>query len=382
MFTPAWWKERAWRSLWTLISCGLLCLVVLGSDLGSGAMLENYADRLPSGHFIFRAVFLCLGLLTIGGFFAPVYEGKKKKAAFRLKSVLTDVDAWIWLVFTCLTVLLLPQDLGFLPQAQQQIYHDGLWLRFALVLYALAAGIFVMTFGGGMAPMDKDTHPFVFGLLLGAKGLGLAAVFSFAAATLPAIVMGVTVLASLPSIVSPPLIVGVVLLILVLSFGGAFLAYRKKKRFWKRLKKLCEEKSFILSEEQSSFSRLFFAKKYSGGVLRRGERCYSFRLCGLRRALTPAVFFREGKGYRLHVLQFGGVKLVQWKTEFSFAVEGEGEKVVILCPCPKRIFITKENGTLMEADNGDRPVDRSCTLYTVDGFLNFLDRLPLHSDKR
>ncbi len=370
-----WWKLRGWRALWSLLACFVLCLLVLGADFGAALALDSYTDRLPSGHFIFRVFFLCVGVVTVCGLFAPAFAWEKKKAAYRLKSVLTDADGLAWLVLTALTVLLLPEGLGFLPNANLQVYADSLPLRLGLAAFSLVTGVLVMVLGGGMEPSEKRVHPTVFGALMIAKGAGLALLFALAALVVPAVFTAFCNLASVGSFLSLSLIAVLVALFLLLGFAGALLAYFRKKSFFQRLRKLCGKQGIVIQEERCSFSRLFFSKNVCSAVLSWGERTIVMRLCGLRHRYTPAVFEQEGKGARLHTLQFAGVKLLSWRTPFSFAVEGEGEKVAVLCPCPKSIYVTKVNGTLVEADNGDQPLDRSCTLYTAEGFFNYLDRL-------
>lgn len=375
---PEFWKERGLRALWSALSCGILCLGMLICDLALAMVLSEFSfsqQSAASDRFGYRLFFWCVEYLVVAGLFAPPlsYE-RKAKLSSRLKSFACSADHWLWSILFTFLVVVLPPDLRMAPATGWEGEAYGLWWK--LVLFAVfyfGQAVCVM-FGGGMVKGERNHHPMVVLGMMVLKAMGIFLISVAAACVLPAVSMALLQLGAVARMLPPSLwlsLGGGALLVYLLLFA---LRYRKLRRFLKRLKKLCSEKKYRIKNEKTAFFNVALASSYCGFDLEAEGRSFSCRVCGFWLSWIPAVFGPKKKGFRLFAFRFAGATFFRWKKPFDFSVEGEGEKIVILCPCPKSIFVPKPNGELEIADNGENPPESDVTLYASDAFFNMVDR--------
>ncbi len=369
-------KNHALRTLWSALACGALLLCAWACDvssaLGLGMFIPGADAAQTTYHFAFRIFFWCVDYLILAGLFLPSLGSSVRER--RLLSLVRSLDFWIWIAFFFLAVLAVPADLGLSSGMPGQLYPDSfLWKLFLMAFYLLG-GVWVCLSGGGMEQGERKHHPTVLLGLFLLKCVGLVFMLALAAYVLPAVCVALAQLGRIALMIPPAVLLhfalAVFLFFAILIFGR----YRRLSRFFKRLQRLCRQKGYVLTNQKVGISCFLFARFYCGFDLEAEGRVFSCRLRGFLCPLIPVIFDKKEKGFRLFTLSFAGAKILSLKKKFDFSVDGEGEKVFLLCPCPKALFVTKPNGELSVADNGEIPPETDVTVYSSEAFFNMVDR--------
>lgn len=182
-------------------------------------------------------------------------------------------------------------------------------------------------------------------------------------------------------------LVGAVLLFIL------FFAFRKRLQFLHRLKKTCREYGFRVFGMRFPLLSLFHDwKRYTFGIEANGKTYYCRLVAGVDRT-KKMVFDDNGicsRVFEFHIpapqMAKGGSFIqvadrgngdervlfsIPFKTKYTFETEGEGDKILIVNPVPKRVMRRVE-GSLSEADNGDRI--GTYQIFTANAFLRHLQR--------
>ena len=219
--------------------------------------------------------------------------------------------------------------------------------------------------------------------------LGYALLYWFA---LPMVTMVVAVLISMLGIVTfiviTPLLFVPILLVIACFYIHA-LRYRRK--FVKKLKKLCKEQGFELFDCKHPYRSIFHdSKGYTFGITANGKTYYCRLIASVKRG-NRMILDDEGSCTRIHTLlrtfqarltRAGGFVQAEMPTKdedrdvlsftsvIDYRFEADGEKVLILNPVAKKV-LRKIQNTTREVDNGDRI--GGYWVYTGNAFLRGLE---------
>ncbi len=182
-----------------------------------------------------------------------------------------------------------------------------------------------------------------------------------------------------------------VLLILPGVYYG--LAFRHRRRFMRDLRALCRAEGYELFDLKHPYLSIFRdGKSYTFGI-RNAKKTYTCRiLAGVRRSnnmylsddgkcvrsfgihAPTARMARSGPFVQVHVRKDDSEELEMFRvtSTSNYTFEGEGEKVLIINPVPRKVYIKNVGQRKHEVDNGDRINEYS--IYTGNAFLRKLER--------
>ena len=182
--------------------------------------------------------------------------------------------------------------------------------------------------------------------------------------------------------------VGIPLLLIILALTGVILffaygrALRRRRRFVKALLSLCKREGFDITPIEHPYRSLFFLVDGPSFAVTAHKKTYTCKLLScVRRRNTEIHFFEDGACRFVRVLRMVVRRsrfLVQTEfapnyyvqTEFTFAFEGEGKKLLIVDPMP-RMFLT-DMGKSIPLTTGDKVW--SYKIFSAAAFLGCLER--------
>ena len=161
-------------------------------------------------------------------------------------------------------------------------------------------------------------------------------------------------------------------------------------RFFRKLKKAAHIHGYKISEIKHPYASLFVEHDGANFTVKANGKTYSCKLlCGLHYG-DPMHFEEAGKGVIIRHLSLrfrilagapfsrGGYiwqkvpeDIMQYHSYFQYSFEGEGTKVLIVCPTPHSIYATASD-TMRPLDVNDKIY--GYTLMTGSAFINALDR--------
>ncbi len=161
------------------------------------------------------------------------------------------------------------------------------------------------------------------------------------------------------------------IVILVVGFFGqrwlrAFLARRK---FVRRLEKMSRREPVKVTHPYRSVVML--KEGLSDFTVESKGKKYTCKLISTHNPLAPLYVGSDGIYRIVHRIRLRGVEFFRWEKEGSFAFPGEGQKVLIINPVPRRVFGAHLDKT-WPLDNGDRVGEYR--VFTASAFLNALER--------
>lgn len=166
-----------------------------------------------------------------------------------------------------------------------------------------------------------------------------------------------------------------ILLAVVLAIFAAigFRAFRIRRKFVIALRKAAETNGWKLSKITAPYLSLFFDHTGSSFTLKAHGKVYTCKmLAGIRRG-NPIRFLGNGQCMIIHRIRIRHVvdDIMQFHTQFPYAFEGGGKKILIMSPTPYKMFIAdgKENHLL---DIGDSV--GAYTIFTGTSFINAIKR--------
>ncbi len=161
-------------------------------------------------------------------------------------------------------------------------------------------------------------------------------------------------------------------LLLLLPFCYCFLrAVHIRRRFLKKLRRLCRERGFHLSRLRRPYRSLLRLREEISFTLQTGQKTYDCKLfCSLRRH-CPLYFAEDGTVVCRHSLRFRRIELFSYSTSFRFDFESSATKICLVAPVPKELFA----GNTVR----NRPIDTGTVvgdyrIFNSTGFLNALAR--------
>jgi len=148
-------------------------------------------------------------------------------------------------------------------------------------------------------------------------------------------------------------------------------AWRKRRSFLKKLKAVCAEKGYALSEIRRPYASLLFLPAGEDFSLQMDGRRYSCKLICARRRGTPMTVRENGVCAFEHTIRLTKIELFTYETQIAFGYEAADKKVLIVNPVPK-ILQKDEQTKTVPLDNGDTV--GGSIVYAATGFLNALGR--------
>ena len=137
-------------------------------------------------------------------------------------------------------------------------------------------------------------------------------------------------------------------------------AIRIRKKLLKKLKKFAASSGYELSPITRPYASLFKPTSECNFTLKRDGKVYSCRFVGSYLHRAPMYFISDKHAYYLHRF---GTKNHHFDVmrEFEYNFDGEGEKIIILNPVPKRAYATMST----YVDNSWYDDDKLASVMTV-----------------
>ena len=159
-------------------------------------------------------------------------------------------------------------------------------------------------------------------------------------------------------------VLAVIALIGVIYGFSVLHAVRKRKRIVKRLPLLCEENGYTLSEMKRPYASLFRPKKECNFKIEKDGRVFSCHLVGSPWQKAPLFFASSTTAYFKHRIGTKNHHLTFLST-FEYNFEGEGDKIIIINPVPKRIYVSQDEQLTGETDEIAASYAKEGTLASV-----------------
>lgn len=162
-------------------------------------------------------------------------------------------------------------------------------------------------------------------------------------------------------------------LIVLLSFYVR--AIGKRRKFISKLEKHCKEHSIVLTDIRRPYISVFFQQSGIDFKLKIDTTIYKCKFVAGVFPNSPIVFTDKGEGICQNTLRIFKINIFQLnnRIDYHMANDSEGsQKIIIVLPVPKNIYVSVDGSTPRIADTGE--VMDDYTLYTATGFLNALDR--------
>jgi len=130
-------------------------------------------------------------------------------------------------------------------------------------------------------------------------------------------------------------------------------AMKKRGDFIKKLRSLCAEKGFELSEIKNKYSFIFGRKSGANFTVTAHGKVYSCKFIAAKMKNIPMILKEDGEGNRLYQFSIRGIRLLNKRTYFEYGFEaGENERKILICsPMPAKMSI-EENGRALPAESG------------------------------
>ena len=161
-----------------------------------------------------------------------------------------------------------------------------------------------------------------------------------------------------------------IVILVVGFFGGRWLrAFLARRKFVKRLSALTRRDPVKIAHPYRSV--LSVKEGVSDFSVESKGKLYTCKLISTHNPFAPLYVGSDGLYRIVHQIRLRGVEFFRWEKEGSFAFSGEGQKVLIINPVPRKVFGSHLDKT-WPLDNGDRVGEYR--VYTATAFLNALER--------
>ena len=196
-------------------------------------------------------------------------------------------------------------------------------------------------------------------------------------------------------------IIAIILLVVIDFYRRAI---RSRKKFLKRLRNLAAEEDWTLSEIRRPILSVIRIKKGCDFTLTKDGRTFSCKLVASVKRSRPTYIDYDGKITAKFTFSIMRVEIFHLLTDTDYTFVGEGEKVVIFAPAPKKIFLNQgrtdiapdsqdmramggfsmstprmqilKKSTIRTFQTGDRVGEYK--FFTADGFISAMDNNCLH----
>ncbi len=130
--------------------------------------------------------------------------------------------------------------------------------------------------------------------------------------------------------------------IIILSLGiSALRSIRKRAKFIKKLKLTAKESGYTLSPIKRPYASLFKTKNECNFTLKKDNKVFSCHFIGSFWERAPLFFVSSSIAYYLHRI---GTKNhhITFLSTFNYDFEGEGDKILIINPIPRRMYVAED----------------------------------------
>lgn len=133
-------------------------------------------------------------------------------------------------------------------------------------------------------------------------------------------------------------VIGFIALILGIS---ALRSIRKRAKFIKKLKVTAKESGYTLSEIKRPYASLFVRRNECNFTISQDGKMFSCHFVGSFWERAPMFFVSDTVAYYLHRIGTKNHHLTFLST-FSYDFEGEGDKLLIVNPVPRKMYATED----------------------------------------
>lgn len=144
-------------------------------------------------------------------------------------------------------------------------------------------------------------------------------------------------------------------------------AVKIRRRIVKTLPSLCEENGYTLSKIKRPYASLFSPKKECNFTIEKDGKLFFCHLVGSPWQRAPLFFASSSTAYFKHRL---GTKNhhITFLSTFEYNFEGEGDKIIIVNPVPKRIYVSQDEMLTGETDEASIRYSKEGTLASAATF--------------
>lgn len=165
----------------------------------------------------------------------------------------------------------------------------------------------------------------------------------------------------------PLLIIAVLFIIIFSTYRYAIIIYSKRK-FIKKLRRVCKENGYNLSLHGRPYRSSFYPDEGYHLILSNQKLTIACRLISAPLKKTPIYLFENG--YTTY--EKNRIIYKHYISEkYFFDADSDTKKVVIVCPCLGKIFIKNATEEHL-VDIGDRVMEYK--LFNASGFINAIER--------
>ncbi len=163
--------------------------------------------------------------------------------------------------------------------------------------------------------------------------------------------------------------VNIIMLTLIILFTCIYSrALKKRNDFIKKLRAICSEKGFELSEIKNKYSFIFGRQAGANFTVTSHGKTYSCKFLAAKIKFIPMIFGENGEGAFHYSLGLRGIRLLNKYSYFEYGFESEkNERKILICsPMPAQMSIL-EKGRISPITTGANVWE-----YKVFGASNFL----------
>ena len=163
----------------------------------------------------------------------------------------------------------------------------------------------------------------------------------------------------------------IAIILLAVAILIYFRALRHRRRFIRRLQKLCHDEHYELSNIKHPYLSLFFTSEDANFTVFAHGKIYECRILGSVKRSNAMHLSPEGVCSHAFAFVLRRVEFFRIERNTDYRFESQYKKVLIITPVPKKLFSTFDRISF-ELDNGDRVGEY--TIFSGGGFLGALER--------
>ena len=164
-------------------------------------------------------------------------------------------------------------------------------------------------------------------------------------------------------------VVAVALFILLLCGIYTLRSISKRRKLIKKLVEVAAENGYTLSEIKHPYASLFKKRRECNFTLEKDGKIFSCRFIGSPWQRAPMFFVSDSLAYFRHRIGTKNHHLTLLST-FEYDFEGEGDKIILINPVPRRIYVSND-----ERLEGNYDVEPSVSTAAYAGH----ERVPYHA---
>ncbi len=145
-----------------------------------------------------------------------------------------------------------------------------------------------------------------------------------------------------------------------------------RRKFLKNLTETCKEAGAILSPVKRPILSIFNGCEDESFTLTTKKDTYRCKLIAGISSNSPMIFRENGIGAITKSVRFLKLDIFKRDIKFDYAIEGDGKKLLIIVPIPKKIYVEEGDMPRREADVGEKIWEY--TIYNGSGFTGYIDR--------